>query len=90
MRDVKFSQNLGRLATLTTNGCVQFWDPHCTFERNVSPISSHPFIVALFCAAEHQPDQTSCLQGVTRDLHRSRGERRRSFVVIVEVTRAWL
>ncbi|BDA46679.1 DDB1- and CUL4-associated factor 12 [Coccomyxa sp. Obi] len=35
VRDVKFSPSLGRLATLTTNGCVQFWDPHCIFERNV-------------------------------------------------------
>ena len=35
VRDVKYNRNMGRLASLTTNGCVQFWDPHATFERNV-------------------------------------------------------
>lgn len=35
VRDVKYSRHLGRLASLTTNGCVQFWDPHANFERNV-------------------------------------------------------
>ncbi|EIE19636.1 WD40 repeat-like protein [Coccomyxa subellipsoidea C-169] len=40
VRDVKFNRNLGRLASLTTNGCVQFWDPHANFDRNVSAPTS--------------------------------------------------
>jgi hypothetical protein len=36
VRDVKYNGQLGRVASLTTNGCVQLWDPHLTLDRNVS------------------------------------------------------
>ena len=35
MRDVKYDRQLGRLATLTTNGAVQLWDPHLSHIRTV-------------------------------------------------------
>ena len=35
VRDVKYSAKLGRLATLTTNGGVQLWDPHLNSIRSV-------------------------------------------------------
>ena len=35
MRDVQYSARLGRLATLTTNGAVQLWDPHLSNIRSV-------------------------------------------------------
>ena len=38
MRDLKYDRQLGRLATLTTNGAVQLWDPHLSHIRTVSPL----------------------------------------------------
>ena len=39
VRDVKYSERLGRLATLTTNGLVQLWDPHLSPIRTVRRVS---------------------------------------------------
>ena len=45
MRDVKFDRQLGRLATLTTTGAVQLWDPHLSPIRTVRgfPNTSNTF-----------------------------------------------
>ena len=37
VRDVKYDRQLGRLATLTTNGAVQLWDPHLSHIRTERP-----------------------------------------------------
>ncbi len=51
MRDVAYSARLGRLATLTTNGAVQLWDPHLSPIRTVRA----PPTLCLPCMGMQEP-----------------------------------
>lgn len=35
VRDVQYSQNVGRIASLVTNGSVHLWDPHLRLANTV-------------------------------------------------------
>lgn len=67
VRDVKYNRQLGRLASLTTNGCVQLWDPHLTLDRIVSQftILEIPLLTCpiLMCSVRMMPAavKTPCM-----------------------------
>lgn len=49
MRDVKYDRQLGRLATLTTTGAVQLWDPHLSPIRTVRGFPNTSTTSATYC-----------------------------------------